>query len=178
MMEMTRRFSYQQSADFQAVQLPYRGGRLRMHLLLPATNSSLEAMVGRLNDNFWHNSVLPAYRDRRGTVVLPRFTLRFEAELKPSLLALGLRRAWATDADFSGVSAARLYLSRVKHQSFVEVNEVGTEAAAVTSAVMALASFPTEPPFQMTVDRPFLCVISDQVTGSILFLAAVFDPAS
>jgi serpin B len=75
------------------------------------------------------------------------------------------------------MSPSRLFLSEVKHQSFVEVNEEGTEAAAATTGVMALTSFRQEPPpFQMIVDRPFLFLISDRVTKSILFIGLVFDP--
>jgi serine protease inhibitor len=177
MMQLTRKFSYQQGKSFQSVELPYVGRRLRMHVILPAPQSSLDALVGQLSADFWQSILLPAYRENRGTLVLPRFTLRYGAELKPALLALGLKNAWTAEADFSGVSNARLFLSEVKHQSFVEVNELGTEAAAVTTGVMALASFQNPaPPFEMTVDRPFLCAISDQLTGSILFLGAIFDP--
>ena len=77
------------------------------------------------------------------------------------------------------MSFTPLYVSAVKHKSFVEVNEEGTEAAAATIAVMrALSVRPETKPFQMVVDRPFLFVIADQVTKAILFLGVVFEPAS
>jgi serpin B len=73
------------------------------------------------------------------------------------------------------MSSSPLYVSEVKHQSFVEVNEQGTEAAAVTTGVMALASFQQEPPpFQMIVDRPFLFAISEQQSKCILFIGVVW----
>lgn len=179
MMEQTRNFLYQEGAGFQAVQLPYAGQRLQMQVLLPQTNSNVEALLGQLDAAMWQSTVLPAFHDRRGTLALPRFKLHFGAELNNSLSALGLRSALSPSADFSAMSSSRLYLSEVKHQSFVEVNEEGTEAAAATTGVMALASFRNQPPpFQMTVDRPFLFVISDQATKSILFMGAVFDPGS
>jgi serpin B len=179
MMQQAGTFSYQEGNGFQAVQLPYAGKRLQMQVLLPATNSSLDELVARLDAQMWQSTILPQFKERRGTVVLPRFTLRYGAELKPCLVALGLKDAWNADANFLGMSSNRLFLSEVRHQSFVEVNEQGTEAAAVTTGVMALASFRNEPPpFQMIVDRPFLFLILDRVTGSILFIGVVFDPGA
>jgi serpin B len=177
MMQQTRTFAYQEGPGFQAVQLAYAGKGLEMEVLLPATNSSLEELVARMDSQFWQGTVLPAFQETRGTLVMPRFSLRYGAELKGSLMALGLKSAWNGNADFSGMSPSRLFLSEVKHQSFVEVNEKGTEAAAVTTGVVALAAFRDQPPpFQMIVDRPFLFLISDKGTGSILFIGAVHDP--
>jgi serpin B len=110
---------------------------------------------------------------------LPRFKLEYGAELKRPLTALGMALPFSRGADFSGMSPTPLYLSEVRHKSFVEVNEEGTEAAAVTLGVMRHSSVqrPT-PPFEMVVDRPFLFVIEDNLTNAILFLGVVFDPTS
>jgi serpin B len=179
MMQQTRNFQYQESAEFQAVQMDYAGKQLQMQVFLPATNSSVATLVAGLNAGDWKGRILAGFSDRRGTVVLPRFRLEYRAELKPALTALGLRNAWGAGADFSGMSRGPLFLSEVKHQSFVEVNEKGTEAAAVTSGVMALASIRQEaPPFEMVVDRPFLFVITHRPTGAILFLGLITEPAS
>jgi serpin B len=80
-------------------------------------------------------------------------------------------------ADFSGMASRRQFVSAVKHKSFVEVNEEGTEAAAATVAVMTLTAMPPMRPFEMIVDRPFLFVIADNVTHAILFVGLVYDPA-
>jgi serpin B len=177
MMEQTRSFLYQEEGGFQAVQLPYAGNELVMQVLLPRTNSTLAALLGTMDAKVWEKTVLPAFEPRRGSLILPRFTFKFGADLKAPLLALGIKSALSASADFSGISSSRLYLSQIKHDSFVEVNEQGTEAAAVTTGVMALAAFRNEPPpFQMTVDRPFLFVISDQRTRCILFAGLVFAP--
>jgi serine protease inhibitor len=179
MMEQTRSFRYQEGAGFQAVQLFYSGKRLEMEILLPEPNSNLATFLSQLDAKTWQNSVLPTFREDRGTLVLPRFKLRYGAELKQPLATLGLKNVLSPNADFSGMSSSRLFLSQIKHQSFVEVNEEGTEAAATTTGVMALASIRNQPqPFQMIVDRPFLFVISDEATKSILFMGAVFDPGS
>jgi serpin B len=179
MMTQTRSFLYQQGTGFQAVHLPYAGRRLQMQILLPETNSSVEALLNQANAGLWQSTISPGFTETRGTLVLPRFKLRYGADLKSSLAGLGLKSALGRSADFSAMSPARLFLSEIKHESFVEVNEEGTEAAAVTTGVMALASFRNQPPpFQMVVDRPFLFVISDRVTSSILFMGVVFDPGS
>ena len=86
---------------------------------------------------------------------------------------------FSSTADFSGMSAAPLCLSSVRHKSFVEVNEEGTEAAAATIARMApTAMLQRSEPFKMVVDHPFLLVIADNLTKAILFAGVVFEPAS
>jgi serine protease inhibitor len=177
MMQQTRSFSYQEANGFQAVQLPYAGRQLQMQVFLPGTNSSVEALLGQIMAGSWREQILAGFRERRGTVVLPRFTMRYGAELRRALAGLGIQSALSLQADFSGMSASHLYVSEVKHQSFVEVNEEGTEAAAVTTGVMALASFQQQPPpFDMVVDRPFVFMISEQQTRCILFMGMVFKP--
>ena len=179
MMEQTRTFSYQERPGFQAIRLVYSGKRLEMEILLPETNSTVETLLAGLDASSWQNTLLPGFRQSKGTLVLLRLKIRYGAELKGPLAALGLKRALAPSADFSGMSSSPLYLSEVKHQSFVEVNEQGTEAAAATTGVMALASVRNPPlPFYMVVDRPFLFVISDQTTKSVLFMGIIFDPQS
>jgi serine protease inhibitor len=179
MMEQTRSFLYQQGPAFQAVQLSYAGQRLQMQIVLPSANSNLEALVEQMDPNAWKKDVLDGFHENRGTLVLPRFKIHWGGDLKNPLTVLGLKQALSPNADFSAMSPSRLFLSEIKHQSFVEVNEEGTEAAAVTTGIMALASFRNQPqPFQMIVDRPFLFAISDQLTKSILFMGVVFDPGS
>ena len=179
MMPQTRSFEYLETPDFQAVQLAYAGNRLQMEVLLPATNSTVDALVGKLNAQFWQQTVLRGFHSSRGTLVLPKFRMRYSTELNKPLSVLGLKSAWSSQADFSGISSSPLFVSQIRHQSFVDVNEQGTEAAAVTTGVMALASFRNQPPpFEMIVDRPFLFVISDRRTQCILFVGAVYDPGS
>ncbi|HLH54234.1 MAG TPA: serpin family protein [Verrucomicrobiae bacterium] len=177
MMQQTRSFEYQETPAFQAVQLSYTGNHLQMEVLLPGTNSSLQELVLSLSAQSWHNTILPGFKSNRGTLIIPRFGLRYGANLKQPLNRLGLKEALTPEADFSGMSSSRLFISQVRHQSFVDVNEQGTEAAAVTTGVMALASFRNQPPpFQMIVDRPFLFLISDRATGCILFAGLVLEP--
>jgi serpin B len=172
------RFSYQQGDGFQAVRLPYAGGHLQMYLFLPETNSSLIKLLADWDADTWRDKILPKFQTKAGTLALPRFKLDYAVTLNDSLKALGMRQAFAIGADFSTMADEPLLVSDVMQKSFVEVNEEGTEAAAVTTVHVARSAMPRpENPFEMIVDRPFLFVISDDDAKSVLFLGVVYDPA-
>jgi serpin B len=110
-----------------------------------------------------------------GSVVLPKFKLMYEAELEDALTALGMGVAFdSSRAEFDAMSPVELYIDSVKHKTYVEVNEEGTEAAAVTSVGMALTA--VRPTVNMIVDRPFFCAIVDNRTGAVLFMGAIVEP--
>jgi serpin B len=171
-------FNYQQGDGFQAVRLPYASGRLQMYLFLPDTNSSPTKLLADLNADTWQNKILPKFQDKEGTLALPRFKLDYDVTLNDPLKALGMRRAFSNGADFSAMADEPLFVSEVKQKSFVDVNEEGTEAAAVTTVHMKSSGMrrPIES-FEMIVDRPFLFVIGDDSTKSVLFMGVVYDPA-
>jgi serpin B len=171
-------FNYQQGDGFQAVRLPYAGKRLQMFLFLPDTNSTPEKLLADLNADTWQNKILPRFHDEQGLLGLPRFKLDYDVILNDPLKALGMRLAFAGDADFSAMAHEPLFVSEVKQKSFVEVNEEGTEAAAVTTVRMTLSAMPVpQNSFNMIVDRPFLFIIADDQTKSILFMGVIYDPA-
>jgi len=179
MMRQTRKFSYQENGEFQAVRLPYVGNRLGMLVFLPATNSSPNKFLADLNGDAWREKIMPKFKERQGTIALPRFKLEFKADLVRSLKAMGIQQAFSSAADFTGIADRGLYVSGVNHASFVEVNEEGTEAAAATEVAVALTSaLPTVRPFQMIVDRPFFFAIEDSSSHSILFMGLINDPGS
>jgi serpin B len=179
MMRQTRKFSYQEDSGFQAIRLPYVGERLGMLVFLPATNSSPNKLLADLNGDAWREKIMPKFREREGTIALPRFKLEFKADLVRSLKAMGIQEAFSPTANFFGIADGQLYVSGVDHASFVEVNEEGTEAAAATDVRVALTSaMPIVKPFQMIVDRPFFFAIEDSSTHSILFMGAINDPVS
>jgi serpin B len=168
---------YQRGDDFQAVRLPYAGKRLWMEVFLPDANSSPKKLLARFNDISERNKMLTRFFELDGTLALPRFKLEYNVRLNDSLQALGMKRAFH-GADFSVMSDEPLELSEVKQKSYVEVNEEGTEAAAVTVGIMqATAVLRPQKPFEMIVDRPFFFVIEDAQTQSILFMGVVYDPA-
>jgi len=179
MMWQRGHFSYQTGDGYQAVRLAYAGGRLQMYLFLPATNSSPAKLLADLNGESWQNKILPRFMDHEGTLALPRFKLNYDVELNNPLEALGMRSAFTSAADFSAMADEPLFVSEVKQTSYVEVNEEGTEAAAVTTGMMrATAVFQLLAPFEMIVDRPFFFVIGDSQTQSILFMGVVLNPAT
>lgn len=178
MMEQARQFMYRQGTGYQAVRLPYQGWNLAMYVFLPNANSSPEKLLGILNGDKWQRVTEPGFSEREGTVVLPRFKIECGVELKQPLKALGMRAAFAK-ADFSGISAVPLFVSAIRQQTFVEVNEEGTEAVAVTEMTIAAGIEMNPPkPFEMIVDRPFLFLIVDEQTGTILFIGVVFNPGA
>ena len=179
MMWQHGRFNYQQGDGFQAVRLPYAGGHLQMYLFLPDTNSSPTKLLADFSGETWRDKILAKFQDRQGVVALPRFKLDYDVILNDRLQAMGMRRAFAVDADFSAMADEQLSVSEVKQTSFVEVNEEGTEAAAITTVNMVGSMAPMNPPkpFEMIVDRPFLFVIADDQTKSILFMGVIYDPA-
>ena len=178
MMEQTRKFTYRRGSGYQAARLQYEGWALGMYVFLPDAGSSPEKLISILNGDTWQRVTKPGFSDREGTVVLPRFKLEYGVELKEPLKALGMRAAFGK-ADFSGISDRGLFVSAVRQRAFVEVNEEGTEAAAAT--MMNIESTgPSIPlkPFQMIMDRPFLFLIEDQQTKTILFMGVVYDPVA
>ena len=171
------RFAYQNGDDFQAVRLPYAGRRLWMDVFLPATNSSLTKLLARFDSASGRDKLLAEFMQREGTLALPRFKLEYGVTLNDSLQVLGMKRAFH-GADFSAMSDEPLEVSAVKQKSYVEVNEEGTEAAAVTTGIMhTTAILQPQRPFEMIVDRPFYFVIQDFRTQSILFMGIVNDPS-
>jgi serine protease inhibitor len=162
--------------DVCVVRLPYASGRLEMAAVMPK-DRSLGDFIAGLNE-----SVLQAYLDKCSeTDVLlrfPKFKVEFEIKLNDALKAMGMDKAFSTEADFSGMSKSygkQLYISEVKHRSCIDVDEQGTEAAAVTSVAIAGCA-PVEP-MNLKFDKPFLYLIRDTKTGAILFVGAMENPS-
>ncbi|PPS39989.1 serpin family protein [Chroococcidiopsis sp. TS-821] len=175
LMSQTGRYRYYENPQFQAVSLPYgENGRLSLYVFLPRQNSNLSNFYQQLNSANWEQW-LTRFNLREGTVRLPRFQMEYDVTLNDTLKALGMGVAFADNANFSGVGDD-LALSEVKHKTFVEVNEEGTEAAAVTSGRVMAVSAPIAEPFEMTVNRPFFCAIRDNQTGTILFMGSIVEP--
>ena len=181
MMEKSRRFTYRRGTGYQAVRLPYEGWSLAMYVFLPDPGSSPDKLLGIMNGDKWERITRPGFEDREGTVVLPKFKLEYGVELEQPLKAMGMKTAFDDrpgNADFSGISSRPLYISAVRQRTFVEVNEEGTEAAAVTGMSVPPSGLEENPPppFEMIVDRPFLFLIADEQTGTILFMGIIFEP--
>ena len=178
MMHQTGKYNYYEGKDFQAVSLPYGDGRASMYIFLPANGSSLDGFQKNLTAANWGNW-MKQFIETEGSIAVPRFKIEYETGLNDALKALGMGIAFdANRADFSGIvqGSERAYISRVKHKTFAEVNEEGTEAAAVTSIEMRTTSARIQRTFQMVINRPFFCAIRDSKTGTVLFVGSITDP--
>jgi serpin B len=167
---------YFEDADLQALELPYRGGKLRMLLLLPTAKGGLPA-VERTLDRVRYDAIVAAMWTWDVDVSIPKFKIEssFERSFVRALDALGMKTAFTEGADFSGMTGARdLFVSRGIHKVFVAIDEEGTEAAAATGVGMRPVS--VVPSARFTADHPFLFVIWDAPTGTILFLGRVESP--
>ena len=177
---MTREgeFRYFENSDFQAIDLPYGDGDFSMIVFLPRLSTAIDSLIGEFNQENW-DKWISSFSERKGTLELPRFMLKYELKLNDVLKALGMAIAFQPyAADFSNMykGPQNLYISEVKHKTFVEVNEEGTEAAAVTSVGVALTSVdPTI--FWMRADRPFVFAIRENRSQTLLFLGKIVEPA-
>ena len=159
---------YYGGADFEAVDLLYGNGAYSMTVLLPRNGKTVNDVVRGLDASRWA-TLTRELQKTKVDLLLPRFRLEYFRGLKPDLVGLGMGIAFSDQADFSGISrAAPLTLTRVDHKTFVEVNEEGTEAAAVTITGVGVTSLPQIVPFR--VDRPFIFAIRERLSGAILFL--------
>ena len=177
MMTQKDEYRYYETQRFQAISLPYGEGRTSLYVFLPKSNSSLSEFQKTLTAENWQ-TWMKTFSKREGSIQLPRFKMDYEIELKKSLSALGMGIAFdPSKADFSNLSSVSTRIDEVKHKTFVEVNEEGTEAAAVTSiGIRATSAQVTVAPFSMVVNRPFFCAIRDNKTGEILFMGSINDP--
>ena len=169
MMRREGEYPYFRGESFEATSLPYGDGRVSMYIFLPNRDSNLNRFLRNLNAENWERWIAQ-FQDRRHEMMLPRFRLEYEVSLNDTLEALGMGIAFSSGADFSGMGP-NLFISEVRHKTFVEVNEKGTEAAAVT-AIVGTKSVPSI----FRVDRPFFFAIYDAETETILFMGAVTEP--
>ncbi|MCI0637573.1 MAG: serpin family protein [Gemmataceae bacterium] len=176
MMHQTWRTNFLDGGTFSAVELPYEGYELSMIVLLPKKVDGLpelEKQMTPANLDKWIGKL----GDRIVTLALPKFKVIAEFMLKDALGAMGMKDAFTKNADFSGMtSREKLFISHVVHKAFVDVNEAGTEAAASTAVVME-PTLSAPQPATFVADHPFVFLIRERATGSILFMGRVVNPA-
>jgi serpin B len=175
MMRQIETFGYASWDGGQAVELPYNGETLSMVLFVPdrGTYGTFEADF----DFDRYGEIVGSLEPRQVDLRLPKFEFAYDVSLVDPLKALGMTDAF-TAADFSGIDGTHdLFISDVLHKAWVSVDEAGTEAAAATAVIVSLVSYPG-PPVVLTINRPFLFVIRDVPTGTILFVGRVVDPAA
>jgi serine protease inhibitor len=180
---------YPEPDGFAMAELPYKGDEISMVLIAPNKADGLPAIEKRVTQerlNTWMSSL----KKRDMEVYLPKFKMESKYDLNATLKALGIRQAFEPPtanggADFSGISASdnpndQLWIGKVIHKTFIEVNEKGTEAAAATIISFAGGGLPEMMPFdpEFRADRPFIYLIRDNQTGAILFMGRMMIPAS
>lgn len=178
MMNRTGTLAYGENELAQVVELPYSGGGMSMVVILPRSPDGLAELEAAFTANGleeWTSTL----GERRVALSFPRFRVERGFSLNDALGFLGMRRAFG-DADFSGmVPGGGVFISEVLHKAFVDVDENGTEAAAATAVIMMRASMEMPgTPVTFRADHPFLFLIRDRATGSILFMGRVADPTT
>ena len=169
------RLPYFATSEFQSVDLDYGDGVFAMSIFLPNEDITMDEAIAAVESVDWE-ILADAYQRDSILFGMPRFKMEYEETLNEVLIALGMEKAFTPGvADFSKISAAGgLNIDQVKHKAFIEVNEEGTEAAAVTSIGIVETSVPTIP--DVIVNRPFLFVIRDKATNGILFVGKMMNP--
>jgi serpin B len=178
MMHQSHRFPYAAGEGYQAIELPYDGGELSMVVLLPA-----EGRFAEFEESLDAEELAAILGDLAPTQVrltMPRFKYGSAFRLKDALSAMGMADAFVRGvADLSGMDGTRsLFIQQVVHKALVRVDEEGTEAAAATAVAIALAAAPSQEVVEVVIDRPFIYLIRDLETGTILFLGRVLDPTA
>ncbi len=175
MMSQNGKFPYFKGENFGAISLPYGNKNLSMYIFLPDKDVLIESFVADISAEKWE-SWMSSFAVSNGSISLPRFEMSYEILLNDVLKSLGMLKAFGK-ADFDAMFANNMEacISVVKHKAFVEVNEEGTEAAAVTMVGIKLTSVHVGE-FRMLVNRPFLCAIRDNTSGTILFMGIINRP--
>jgi|AntAceMinimDraft_15_1070371.scaffolds.fasta_scaffold47624_2 serpin B len=175
-MVQTAELKYMSNDDFQAVNLPYGNGNYVMTIILPNSNANIDSIIEEMNSTNWE-LWMSQMETKKGTVYLPKLKFAYEKELNDALQSLGMRKAFS-GADFSNMdeTAQYLFISEVRHKSFIEMNEEGTEAAAVTIVEISFESIGEEGDFTMNMNRPFIYAIQDINTNAMLFVGLLNVP--
>jgi serpin B len=176
MMEQTTSLPYYVDEHLQCVEMPYGNQAFSMVAILPSNNTSIEQLIEYLDNTTWQN-VVDNLHEMNVWLKLPRFKIECELPLKDPVFNAGMKLIF--EGGFANISDMDLFVSSIKQKTFVEVNEEGTEAAAVTVIEVGVTSAGTgmsSPPVQFFADRPFLYLIKEKSTGVILFVGRMDEP--
>jgi serpin B len=178
MMNKLENLDYTANSLFKAIKMPYGNGQYNMVIFLPVNENNSQDVIDELSATSWKKWMDEFEKTDRVDITMPRFKFEFEAGLIDILKKMGMQKAFIPGgADFSKISEVELFISEVKHKSFIDVNETGTEAAAVTSITFTTTSAGNEPqkvPF--FVNKPFVFAITENDTDAILFIGEVQNP--
>lgn len=174
-MQTQRMAAYVENEWFTSMSLSYQNDSYVMRLILPQLEISIDQVLQALSgsdENLWKNTILADIN-----LKMPRFTLENKMDLIPALQALGMKKAFTNEADFSSMSDIPTYISLVQQATHLKVDEEGSEGAAVTVIEGDLMSPLPEEKVDFFLDRPFLFQILEPATGTVLFMGQVGLPA-
>jgi serpin B len=172
LMHRTDKIAYAATSAYQAVDLPYGDSAFTMTVILPDAATNVDTVAASLTGESWQ-ALTSSFHVGQVDLYLPKLTMSWERALIPDMKALGVNVPFTSGADFTRMSphGRELYISMIKQKTFVDINEEGTEAAAVTVTGIGLVSLPQAQTIR--IDRPFLFVIRERLSGTILFMGKV-----
>jgi len=175
MMKQKSDFKVYKGNDFTLGEFPYGQGNFVMDIILPDAQDGVTALLPSVTNTSF-SSWLDNLSAQEVNLSLPRFKYGFKMELSDVLTDMGMGIAFTDAADLTNIADARLKINMVLHQSFIETNEEGTEAAAAT--VVGIVATAVHEPFEFNADHSFLYIIRETTTNTILFMGKVADPSA
>ena len=175
MMKISGNWLYYQDDVLQIVDLPYGDSLYSMTVFLPSSDQSIDNFISQMTSNAWEN-YFQELDYKKGIVMMPKLKLDYKKLLNDMLKNMGMAIAFSGGADFSRINGfGDLFISRVIHQSFIQIDEEGTEAAAATIVEVGRGSG-SRTYFKMYINRPYLFVIRDRINNTILFIGKITKP--
>ncbi len=176
-MHQIRSYPYYEDEEIQAISLPYKNNRMALMVILP---KSIEGwrLISQVINYERINLVISGMGTREVQLALPKFRSELQINLRQELTSMGMGTAFSRHADLSGMTGEEnLYVDEVIHKAFIEVNEMGTEAAAATAAIIGLKSSLRDDPVRFNADHPFVFFLFDRQTGCIIFTGRLVKPS-
>ncbi len=175
MMNQKEKFNYFENENLQVVEMPYGDGSFNMKVILPKQDKNVNEFVSMLSVEEL-KKLSEQMTESEGTILFPKIKMEYKIQLNDVLKALGMESAFSDTANFTRLfSKGDCAISEVLHKTFVKIDEEGTEAAAVTSVGVENTSVGTSG-FYMKVDRPFIFMITENTSGSVLFIGKIVSP--
>ena len=173
MMVQANKFNYLSNDLFQAVDLPYGDSLFSMIIILPNQDKDIDEIINQLNQDNW-NLWLGNFSVKEGKIWLPKFEIKYGFKLNDILIALGMGIAFSPGADFTRIyPPGGIWISEVKHKTYIKVDEEGTEAAAATSIEFVKG---INSSFQLKFNRPFIYIIRERNSNTVLFIGEMVNP--
>ncbi|MBE9467222.1 MAG: serpin family protein [Bacteroidetes bacterium] len=174
MMQQEGDFNCMSNELFKAIELPYGDEKFSMLIMLPNQDKTTNDIINELSDNNWNDWLNSFEKTKSLNVIIPKFKYKYDKELNNILKIMGMEIAFSAGANFSKINPLEsLFISKVIHKTYVDVNEEGTEAAAVTAVVMDNCIGPAN---MFNANKPFVFAIKEKSTNSIIFIGRLANP--